>query len=51
MPKTPTKKEIESDLDDALDHSFPASDPPSQTNPSRSTRTDKEGSKVPAKTK
>lgn len=33
--KTPVTKDEK--LDDALDDSFPASDPPSQTNPHRST--------------
>ena len=32
-------------LDDALEQSFPASDPPSQTNPSQSTKTDCESLK------
>ncbi|HRN18388.1 MAG: hypothetical protein WC972_08835 [Trueperaceae bacterium] len=33
VTKLPDTAEIESDLDDALDDSFPASDPPSQTQP------------------
>jgi hypothetical protein len=36
------KKDVDEQLDDALKHSFPASDPPSQTNPSQGTVRDKE---------
>jgi len=37
-----TKKSIEAELDDALDQSFPTSDPPAQTNPSQGTQVDGE---------
>jgi hypothetical protein len=33
-----TRKDIEEGLDKALDQSFPASDPPAQTNPSQGTK-------------
>ena len=39
-PRDPAKKpdkEVEEDLDEALENSFPASDPPSMTDPHRST--------------
>ena len=39
----------EQGLDDALEDSFPASDPPSHSNPSRGTKTDHESLKEPAK--
>jgi hypothetical protein len=42
MTKQNKPKRDEKGLDEALDQSFPASDPPSQTNPSQSTRTDAE---------
>jgi len=38
----------ERSLDDALEDSFPTSDPPSHTNPSRGTKTDQESLKEPA---
>jgi|HubBroStandDraft_5_1064220.scaffolds.fasta_scaffold1367808_2 hypothetical protein len=40
MTKQEKKRVVEDNLDDALDDSFPASDPPSQTNPSQGTKTD-----------
>jgi len=42
MAKLPdkSKKATEAALDDALDQSFPTSDPPAQTNPSQGTQTD-----------
>jgi hypothetical protein len=35
-----SKKAADADLDDALDQSFPTSDPPAQTNPSQGTKAD-----------
>jgi len=47
-----TKKDIaEESLDDALDGSFPASDPPSHTNPSQGTKRDSERLKEHAEKK
>jgi len=40
MTKQEKKRTAEESLDDALDDSFPASDPPSQTNPSQGTKRD-----------
>ena len=50
QPNKPTpKKDDEQCLDDAIEDSFPASDPPSQSNPSRGTKTDHESLKEQAK--
>jgi hypothetical protein len=47
-----TKKRVAEDsLDDALDDSFPASDPPSQTNPSQGTKRDSDRLKEHAEKK
>lgn len=46
-----TKKHVEESLDDALDDSFPASDPPSHTNPSQGTKRDSESLKEQAEKK
>ena len=40
MTKQNKKRVSEESLDDALDDSFPASDPPSHTNPSQGTKRD-----------
>jgi hypothetical protein len=40
QPMTSQEKKREESLDDALDDSFPASDPPSHTNPSQGTKRD-----------
>ena len=40
MTKQSEKRIAEESLDDALDDSFPASDPPSHTNPSQGTKRD-----------
>ncbi|HUO91413.1 MAG TPA: hypothetical protein VMU22_00750 [Rhizomicrobium sp.] len=49
-PKRPApEKDTEECLDDALDDSFPASDPPSHSNPARGTKTDQEALKEQAK--
>jgi hypothetical protein len=41
-PVTKDRDDVEDCLDDALDQSFPASDPPTCTNPARGTKTDHE---------
>ena len=53
MAKLPdkSKKATEAALDDALDQSFPTSDPPSQTNPSQGTKRDSETLKEHAEKK
>ena len=45
------KRDTEGGLDDALDQSFPASDPPSHTNPSKGTKRDPESLKDHAQKK
>ena len=47
----PEKNRVKESLDDALDDSFPASDPPSHTNPSQGTKRDSERLKEHAEKK